>query len=77
MLPRVPLPRPPALVGWALARVNRWAGSSVQGSRRNAMVAATALAQRRVEVGEVEAYLVSLRTPHPGAGTGDAVHAHR
>ena len=37
--------------------LDRWARASQQGSRRNAMVAATALTQRRVERDEVEAYL--------------------
>ncbi len=39
--------------------LDHWARASQQGSRRNAMVAATVLTQRRVERDEVEAYLAS------------------
>ena len=37
--------------------VLRWPVETQQGSRRNAMVASTALAQRRRELDEVEAFL--------------------
>ena len=37
--------------------IHRWAVRSVQGSRRNAMVASTDLTRRRVERDEVEAFL--------------------
>jgi hypothetical protein len=42
--------------------VRQWARESQQGSRRNAMVAATALTQLRIERQDVEAYLASLET---------------
>ncbi|MGH3346797.1 MAG: hypothetical protein ACRDO4_07425 [Nocardioides sp.] len=42
-----------------LPLVDRWAQASQLGSRRNAMVAATELTQRRVERQDVEAFLVS------------------
>jgi hypothetical protein len=42
--------------------VHRWARESQQGSRRNAMVAATALTQLRIERQDVEDYLASLET---------------
>ncbi len=39
-----------------------WAVASQQQARRNAMVASTALAQRRAELLEVEEYLAGLTT---------------
>jgi hypothetical protein len=39
--------------------VDRWAVASQRRALRNAMVAATALTQRRAEAGEVEDYLAS------------------
>ena len=42
--------------------VTQWARESQQGSRRNAMVAATALTQLRIERQDVEDYLASLET---------------
>ena len=39
--------------------VTQWARESQQGSRRNAMVAATALTQLRIERQDVEDYLTS------------------
>lgn len=41
-------------------RIDRWAAASQQQSRRNAMVALTALTQRRAELIEVEEYLATL-----------------
>jgi len=38
-----------------------WAISSQQGARRNAMIASTALAQKRAELLEVEEYLAGLK----------------
>lgn len=37
--------------------IDRWAVGSQQHARRNAMIAATALAQRRAELTEVEEFL--------------------
>lgn len=47
-----------------LPLVDRWAHASQLGSRRNAMVAATALAQRRIERQDTEAFLAD-REPAP------------
>lgn len=46
--------------------VRRWPVESQLGARRNAMIASTALAQRRAELDEVEEFLAALReTPVP------------
>jgi hypothetical protein len=42
-----------------LPLVDRWAHESQLGSRRNAMVAATALARRRIERKDAEAFLAA------------------
>lgn len=44
--------------------VRQWSRESQLGSRRNAMVAATALAQRRIERQDVEDFLAA-REPRP------------
>jgi hypothetical protein len=44
-----------------LGRVHAWSVDSQQGARRNAMVANTALAARRAERQDVDAYFASLR----------------
>lgn len=75
-LRRVPHP----VLRWAEERAQRWSEASVQGSRRNAMVAATALTQRRIEAREVADYLASLHGPATGIPDdlhGDAAHARR
>ncbi len=41
--------------------VRRWPVESQRAARRNAMVASTALAQRRAELAEVEEFLASRR----------------
>jgi hypothetical protein len=51
--------------------LDRWAVASQQGARRNAMIAATALAQRRAELADVEDYLRARTT----AGAEDAAEA--
>jgi hypothetical protein len=52
--------------GRAVAAVRRWPVESQQGSRRNAMIASTALAQRRAELADVEDFLAALgRAPAP------------
>ncbi len=43
--------------------LTRWADTSQQGSRRNAMLASTVLTQRRIEHTEVEEFLSSLTAP--------------
>ena len=45
--------------------VRRWPVDSLLVARRNAMVASTALAQRRAEREEVEGYLASRQAPAP------------
>ncbi|MBZ5737217.1 hypothetical protein [Nocardioides mangrovi] len=52
-------------------RVSRWAVESQQRSRRNAMIASTALAQRRAELDDVEEFLAAL-----GQSTAREVAAH-
>ena len=47
----------PRLLGRTVVAVRDWPVESQQRSRRNAMIAATALAQRRAELDEVEEYL--------------------
>jgi hypothetical protein len=42
-----------------LAAVTRWPVESQQPARRNAMIASTALAQRRAELDDVEQFLAS------------------
>ena len=67
-----PLTTPLVRVG---AQVERWAVESQQRSRRNAMVAATALAQRRAEREDVEDFLAALtRRDERPSGVG-AAHA--
>ena len=44
-----------------LDRVRAWSIESQQGARRNAMVANTALAARRAERQDVDAYFAALR----------------
>lgn len=44
-----------------LPLLNRWAVAPQQTARRNAMIATTALTQRRAERIEVEEFLASLR----------------
>jgi hypothetical protein len=49
-----------------LDRVRAWSVESQQGARRNAMVANTAMAARRAERQDVDAYFAGLR-PKPRA----------
>jgi len=46
-------------LGHAVAVVRRWPVESQQLSRRNAMIASTALAQRRAELNDVEDFLAA------------------
>ena len=62
------LPLHPRFVQRTVVAVRDWPVASQQRSRRNAMIASTALAQRRAELAEVEDFLASLRTaPVPAA----------
>lgn len=51
-------------------RMVAWPVSSQQGSRRNAMLAATEIRARRHEQEDVEAFLASHRPPRRSAATG-------
>ena len=42
--------------------IDTWSVASQQQARRNAMIASTALAQRRAEMNEVEEFLADLQT---------------
>jgi len=53
----------PPQLGHLAGAVRRWPVESQQGSRRNAMVASTALAQRRAELADVEEFLAALGRP--------------
>ena len=55
-------------------RVRAWSVESQQGARRNAMVANTALAARRAERQDVDAYLAALRPEAPAAHLPTVVH---
>ena len=59
MNPLLPLSWVPSLVG---DRVRTWSVTSQHGARRNAMIASTALAARRAERQDVEAFLASRRS---------------
>jgi hypothetical protein len=59
-------------------RVRTWSVASQHGARRNAMVATTALAERRAERLDVDAYLASLRIgPSPSNLASDLPSAVR
>jgi len=57
-----------------LGRVRAWSLESQQGARRNALVANTALAARRAERQDVDAYFAALRPKSPAAQFPTAVH---
>ena len=72
LTPSTLLTRPAVL---AASRVRAWSRRSQQGARRNAMMAATAAAQRRAQRQEVEDYLARRagRTPmYDAAGSPEA-----
>lgn len=53
-------------IGYAVDAVRRWPVESQQRSRRNAMIASTALAQRRAELNDVEDFLAAAgHSPTP------------
>lgn len=63
--------RRPRLLAPAVGAVRRWPVQSQQRSRRNAMIASTALAQRRAELDDVEEFLAARgRSPAPEAAQG-------
>lgn len=51
----------PLLLRRPVDAVRRWPVDSQLGARNNAMIASTALAQRRAELDEVEEFLAALR----------------
>jgi hypothetical protein len=63
-------------IGVVLRGVREWPEASIQRSRRNAMVAATHLAQRRAERLEVEDYLGRRTSPDAHKVTGPAQLPH-
>ena len=48
--------------------IDTWSVASQQRARRNAMIASTALAQRRAEIDDVEDFLARLRDSGASAG---------
>jgi hypothetical protein len=63
MNPLSPLSAPlSAVPSFVVDRVRTWSVASQHGACRNAMVATTALAERRAERLDVDAYLATLRT---------------
>ena len=54
--------------------IDRWAIGSQQTARRNAMIASTALTQRRAELIEVEEFLASLSEGSPHRTTSEAAN---
>jgi hypothetical protein len=72
----VPL-RPPLVAGpfaRAVEAARRWPVDSQQRSRRNAMIASTALAQRRAELEDVEDFLAALRQDPAPEAAAQAAH---
>ena len=64
--------RPDTVLG---SLVGRWAVGSQQASRRNAMVALTALTQRRAERTDVEEFLAALQEPSRSEAPGSVAGA--
>jgi hypothetical protein len=58
----------PHLLGRTVDAVRRWPVASQQRARRNAMVASTALAQRRAELDDVEEFLAAVGEVDPVTG---------
>lgn len=58
-------------IGHAVTAVREWPVESQQRSRRNAMIASTALAQRRAELNDVEDFLAAR-----GQASAPEVAAH-
>ena len=55
--------------------IDTWSVASQQRARRNAMIASTALAQRRAEIDDVEDFL-ALRALRDGGASAGQVAAH-
>lgn len=68
------IPRAPWPVGRAVGVVRGWPVESQQRSRRNAMIASTALAQRRAELDDVEEYLAARSRPLVSEVAAHAAH---
>ncbi|GAB2460380.1 hypothetical protein GCM10027062_44990 [Nocardioides hungaricus] len=64
----------PHLLRRRIDAVRRWPVDSQLGARRNAMIASTALAQRRAELDEVEEFLAALREAPVPQVAGHAAH---
>ena len=62
------------LLGRPVDAVRRWPVESQQRARRNAMIASTALAQRRAELDEVEDFLAALARPAAPEEAAEAAH---
>lgn len=54
--------------------IRTWPVESQQRSRRNAMIASTALTQRRAELDDVEEFFAALGENTAQPGTGRAAH---
>ena len=63
------IPGPPRI---SLGLIDGWSIASQQKARRNAMIASTALAQRRAELDDVEEFLADLDAPSLIAGQAAA-----
>jgi hypothetical protein len=61
-------------IGHAVGAVRRWPVESQQRSRRNAMVASTALAQRRAELNDVEEFLAATGRAPASEVAAQAAH---
>ena len=64
----------PHLLGRTVDAVRRWPVESQQRARRNAMIASTALAQRRAERDDVEEFLAALREAPAAEAAAQAAH---
>lgn len=62
------------LAGPLVEAARRWPVESQLGSRRNAMIAATALAQRRAELDEVEEFLAARAGAPVSEAAAPAAH---
>ena len=69
------LPRQaPRLWDRALGALRAWSVESQQRARRNAMIASTALAQRRAEIDDVEEFLAALGRVRAPEAAAHAAH---
>jgi hypothetical protein len=57
-----------------LDSIRRWPVESQLRARRNAMIASTAIAQRRAELDEVEEFLAALARPAAPEDAAQAAH---